>query len=487
MKRVYLGNKELTTIATRDSAGGGGGDDTQKWVDYFNGTLTEFTVPEGVTSVNPNTFVSCTGLTSLTLPSSVTSIGSDEHGMGGETNPFKTLKTMTVNAITPPTILGYGKIIPDTITVIYVPASSVNSYKSADKWSDYADNIKAIAQSETVVTYNDGTSKEFAITGELTDSSIENKDNATNVYIGTSVTSIGYRAFKQCFQLTAITLSDSVTYIDYEAFSYSYRFASITIPNSVTGFSTYAFAGCSGLESVTIENSANKLTYTNSLFYGISSTARLFVPSNLVSDYQSDSEWTNAFKGGIYSIGTSMKVTYTDGTEKTFYNLTTIDQNTDANKANAKSVEIFNGVKEIGSTAFYQCSSLTGITIPNSVKKIDMSAFNNCSSINSITIPNSVKELGGYVFQDCTHLASIDIGSSVSRLGESEFRRCSILSTVIIRNSTTKVTFSTGTYSKTFEGTPSSKKLYVPSNLLADYQADSAWTGAFGGGIFAIQ
>lgn len=59
MKKVYLGNKELTTIATVTN-GGGGGDDTQKWFDYFNGTLTEFTVPEGIKNVNPNTFVSCT-------------------------------------------------------------------------------------------------------------------------------------------------------------------------------------------------------------------------------------------------------------------------------------------------------------------------------------------------------------------------------------------------------------------------------------------
>lgn len=484
MKRVYLGNKELTALGV----GGGGGDDTQKWVDYFNGTLTEFTVPEGVTSINPSTFVSCTGLTSLTLPSSIASIGSDDiHGMHGGSNPFGTLKTMTVKATTPPTLPNYEIPIPTTISAIYVPASSVDAYKAANKWSDYDDKIQAIAQSETVVTYNDGTSKEFAITGELTDSSIDNKDNATNVYIGTSVTSIGYRAFKQCFQLTAITLSDSVTYIDYEAFSYSYRFASITIPNSVTGFSTCAFAGCSGLESVTIENSANKLTYTNSLFSGISSNAKLYAPSNLLSDYKADSNWTSAFKGGIFAIGTSMKVTYTDGSEKIFTGLTTIESDTDSNKANAKEVVIFNGVREIGSSAFYECSSLTDITIPNSVKKINMTAFGSCSSLNSITIPNSVKELGGYVFQDCRNLVSIDIGSSISRLGERDFRRCTSLASVTIRNSTTKVTFNTGTYNKTFEGTPSSKKLYVPSNLLSDYQSDSNWTNEFKGGIYAIQ
>ena len=134
MKRVYIGNKELTALGV-----GGGGDDTQKWVDYFNGNLTEFTVPEGVTKINTATFYTFTGLTSLTLPSSIASIGSDdEHGMMGE-NPFYNLKTMTVKATTPPS-LGEAAM-PYYIQTIYVPASSVEAYKSADGWKDYADKI----------------------------------------------------------------------------------------------------------------------------------------------------------------------------------------------------------------------------------------------------------------------------------------------------------------------------------------------------------
>ena len=36
------------------------------------------------------------------------------------------------------------KKIPRNVTTIYVPASSVNSYKSADGWKDYANSIQAI-------------------------------------------------------------------------------------------------------------------------------------------------------------------------------------------------------------------------------------------------------------------------------------------------------------------------------------------------------
>ena len=193
MKRVYLGNKELTTIATVTN-GGGGGDDTQKWVDYFNGTLTEFTVPEGVTNVNPKTFVSCTGLTSLTLPSSITSIGSDDdHGMMEE-RPLNTLKTMTVKATTPPTILGYKETIPTTISTIYVPEESVDTYKTAKGWRNYADTFLPIGIS-IKVTYNDNTEKKFLNLTTIDSSTVPDKAKAKTVTIYDGVTSIGYQAF----------------------------------------------------------------------------------------------------------------------------------------------------------------------------------------------------------------------------------------------------------------------------------------------------
>jgi hypothetical protein len=63
--------------------------------------------------------------------------------------------------------------------------------------------------------------------------------------------------------------------------------------------------------------------------------------------------------------------------------------------------------------AFYQCTSLTSITIPATVDLIHEGAFQGCTSLVSITIPPSVTGIGGRAFTDCTSLASITIPPSI--------------------------------------------------------------------------
>ena len=118
----------------------------------------------------------------------------------------------------------------------------------------------------------------------------------------------------------------------------------------------------------------------------------------------------------------SMKVTYTDNTEKTFYNLASIEQDTDANKTNAKNVEIYDSVTSIGSSAFYYCRKLTSVTIPDSVTSIGDNAFNNCSSLTNIVIPDSVTSIGDYAFNSCSGLTSVTIQATTPpSLGSSAF------------------------------------------------------------------
>ncbi|MBR5131850.1 MAG: leucine-rich repeat protein, partial [Alistipes sp.] len=103
------------------------------------------------------------------------------------------------------------------------------------------------------------------------------------------------------------------------------------------------------------------------------------------------------------------------------------------------SVTIGNGVTSIGSSAFSGCTSLTSITIPDSVTSIGSSAFKNCDSLTSITIPNSVTSIGYEAFYDCDSLTSITIPNSVTSIGYEAFYDCDSLTSITIPDSVTSI------------------------------------------------
>ena len=103
-------------------------------------SLTSIDIPDSITSIGRYTFDECSGLISIDIPNSVTSIGD------GAFNFCFGLASVTVNAITPPT-LGTRAFYKINNFTIYVPAESVNAYKTATNWSTYASRIQAIPNS----------------------------------------------------------------------------------------------------------------------------------------------------------------------------------------------------------------------------------------------------------------------------------------------------------------------------------------------------
>lgn len=91
-----------------------------------------------VTTIEASAFNLCEALTTITLPSSVTSLGD------GAFNQCHDLRTVTCKATTPPT-MGLAVFGDDKwLSSIYVPSGSVNAYKAADGWKNYASIIKPI-------------------------------------------------------------------------------------------------------------------------------------------------------------------------------------------------------------------------------------------------------------------------------------------------------------------------------------------------------
>ena len=144
-------------------------------------------------------------------------------------------------------------------------------------------------------------------------------------------------------------------------------------------------------------------------------------------------------------------------------------------------------VTRIGSSAFWDCTGLTSVTIPDSVTSIGWYAFDECTGLTSIVIPDSVtsideyaftntgyynnesnwendvlyignhlievndtisgayaikdgtKTIADFAFSDCTGLTCITIGNSVTSIGRYAFSWCSGLKSVTIGNSVTSI------------------------------------------------
>ncbi len=157
-----------------------------------NYAVGEVTIPNGVTSIGDYAFYGCESLASITIPDSVTNIGS-----------------------------------------AFFDCTSLTSIEVLDNNKNYSsiDGVLFNKDKTELITYPAGkTASEYAIPN--------------------SVTSIGRYAFDHCESLASVTIPNSVTNIGDYAFLDCTSLTSITIPNTVTIIGNGAFMGCTNFKDV---------------------------------------------------------------------------------------------------------------------------------------------------------------------------------------------------------------------------------------------
>ena len=188
--------------------------------------------------------------------------------------------------------------------------------------------------------------------------------NELQYFVG--LTSIGSNTFYGCSALASVSIPNSVTYFGGNAFTNCSSLTSITLPNSLTSIGNNAFFGCTGLTSIIIPSSVASLG--SEVFRDCPSLAQMSVRSgNPVYDSRS---YCNAI------------------------------------------------IKTATNELVYGCKNTV---IPNSVTSIG-GACDGCTSLASIEIPSSVTSIGNYAFYNCTSLTTMTVlADTPPTLGSSVF------------------------------------------------------------------
>lgn len=98
----------------------------------------EFQFFTGLSQVPGNCFSHCMGLVRISMPSNLTTVA------GLSFHNCTSLTTLTMLPVTPPVLQSNTFMGCSALTTIYVPSASVNAYKNADLWSNFATKIQAI-------------------------------------------------------------------------------------------------------------------------------------------------------------------------------------------------------------------------------------------------------------------------------------------------------------------------------------------------------
>ena len=217
-----------------------------------NTTITSVTIPASVTEIGSNAFAGCTNLTSV-------------HYAGDWSN-------LTIQSGNPAVQDAANAPLFDFEFTLDNTAAIVTNYKYNGAAADVT--IPSRYQGKPVTTIGHAAFFNSAVTSvtipdsvtSISDDAFVNCPQLTNISIPNSVTFIGFSAFSSCTRLKSITLPSSLSFISGSLFSGCSQLTTIHIPVSVTSIGSYAFDGCPS--SMTVTYSGSKTQWDDDITKG---------------------------------------------------------------------------------------------------------------------------------------------------------------------------------------------------------------------------
>lgn len=366
-------------------------------------------VGEGVESVGWSVFGECANLTYVILPNSLTDIGNYAF--------YNCSKLNEVICFADNVPTTGGKVFynsPIASATLNVPSASIDLYKAAAPWKDFACITRPDVNGWNVsidgfnyFLYPDSHTAELnnknSCSGELdipTEVSYKGQTYAVNGMI--------ISAFSDCTQLTKVRIPKTIDHVVHHVLSEDPK-----IGGAVSPYSMNPFTGCTALESIEVDEE-------NPIF--CSDGGVLF----------------NKDKTRLYG--------YPAGARQTSYTV-------------PESITWF------GDNVFANNQYLTTLTIPNSVTRLGSAVCSGCANLKSVKLPENITLIDAYSFQSCPKLKFLDIPESVQSFGEYVFR-WTPFEAIVFRG-----TFPNGLRKDTFYLLDASTILYVQRSEINKFKA----------------
>lgn len=302
--------------------------------------LTSITIPMSVTAIS-SSFRGCVNLTEITFLGDAPTFVSDSfdgvmatvyYPENNESWSEEVMQdyggTLTWESYIPTVASGTTGDLTWTLdgrgTLTIFGDGEINVYETG--WKKYKDQVKTLVIEE-------------GVTGSV--SGFTFYENLASVSLPSTITRIGKDTFGGCEKLTEIVFPENLVTIDSNSFGGCVGLTEVYIPASVTEFGARPFGGCVNLAGIWVdENNPSFTSDANGVMYSKDMTELVEAPGMLAGEYV-----------------------------------------------------IPETVTSIRWAAFDSCTRLTSVTIPEGVEWVDMELFYGCTSLREVVLPDSITSI----------------------------------------------------------------------------------------------
>lgn len=410
-------------------------------------------------------FAECKNLTSIAIPSSVTSIGEKcfyQSGLKAVVIP-ENVESIGNSAFITSSLTYADEEGGEKVTHVNIDSKNASYYfdgkqivAKTEQGDETAMYFASVDDDGTTITVADGVTR-------ITKDMFADYPDVTKIILPSSVKVIKSYAFEGCTNLETVVMP-AVEVIEQWAFNQCYKLNYLKLPSTITEIHYQAIRDCTNLADggFTFDMSevdASRATIANLLFYGTTTVGTktyyhglktIILPSNM----------TYLPQDFLENCQNLTYVTYYLTDENGDYVYEKDEEGNVKKDADGNPIKVLAGAdKGVGAFlpetlttiyggAFNNCTALTYVKIPAGVTELGVKSasttgevFYGCSNLQEVEFSSdsNITTLYGSTFYGCKALTTLNLPGSITVFGQKEFYNCSALTSIKLPNSLTEI------------------------------------------------